>query len=187
MTIVDLPGIYSLSPYTLEEVIARDYILGEKPDVIINIINASNLERNLYLTTQLAELGVPMVAALNMMDIVEKRRDRIDILQLAARLGCPVVGISAARGKGISELVETSLSVKTAPLPQTFDTVVEDALSAMADVVSGAPALAEYPKRWAAVKLLERDEALLSKAKLSDKTQKRCGSCAHCAGSCTGR
>jgi ferrous iron transport protein B len=108
-----------------------------------------------------------------MMDIVEKRRDRIDILQLAARLGCPVVGISAARGKGISELVETSLSVKTAPLPQTFDTVVEDALSAMADVVSGAPALAEYPKRWAAVKLLERDEALLSKAKLSDKTQKR--------------
>lgn len=173
VTIVDLPGIYSLSPYTLEEVIARDYILGEKPDVIINIIDASNLERNLYLTTQLAELGVPMVAALNMMDIVEKRSDRIDMTKLAERLGCPAVGISAARGKGINELIESALSVKAAPIPQTFDKGVEDALAAMAEVVSTAPALKNYPLRWAAVKLLERDEALLGKAELSAETQKK--------------
>jgi ferrous iron transport protein B len=98
--VVDLPGVYSLSPYTMEEVIARDYLLQEKPEVIINIVDASNLERNLYLTTQLQELGIPMVVALNMMDIVEKRGDVIDSEALSKRLGCPVAPISAARAKG---------------------------------------------------------------------------------------
>ena len=106
ITIVDLPGIYSLSPYTLEEVIARDYLITENPDAIINIVDGTNLERNLYLTTQLAELGIPMVVAVNMMDIVEKNGDRINLDKLSEKLGCPVIGISALRKAGITEAAE---------------------------------------------------------------------------------
>ena len=148
VTVADLPGIYSLSPYTIEEVIARDFLLGEKPDVIINIVDASNLERNLYLTTQLAELGVPMAIALNMMDVVEKRGDRIDTERLEERFGCPVLAISAVREKGLAELVSRTLSVKTEPKPQTFPKDVEDTLQGIEEIASGIPELAGYPTRW---------------------------------------
>ncbi|MDR0434608.1 MAG: 50S ribosome-binding GTPase, partial [Gracilibacteraceae bacterium] len=103
VTIIDLPGIYSLSPYTLEEVIARNYLIDERPDAILNIIDGANLERNLYLTTQLTELGIPVVAAVNMMDVVRKSGDKIDVVNLAKGIGCKVVGISALKGEGIME------------------------------------------------------------------------------------
>ena len=106
--ITDLPGIYSLSPYTLEEVITRDYLVGEKPDAILNLVDASNIERNLYLTTQLLEMGIPVVVALNMMDIVEKRGDTIDTAKLSAKLGVPVVETTALKGKGTKELIEAA-------------------------------------------------------------------------------
>jgi ferrous iron transport protein B len=166
VTVADLPGIYSLSPYTLEEVIARDFILNEKPDVIINIIDASNLERNLYLTTQIAELGVPTAAALNMMDIVEKRGDVIDVKYLEERLGCPVVPISAVKNTGINTLIERALSLKKPPQPQKFSKQVEETLGRIGDIARGVPSLKGYEPRWAAVKLLERDENLLGKIKL---------------------
>ena len=167
VTVVDLPGIYSLSPYTIEEVIARDFIIKEKPDVIINIVDASNLERNLYLTTQIIELGVPTVVALNMMDIVNKRGDAIDTQYLEERLGCPVVGISAVRGEGFGTLVAKALSLKTAPKPQTFSKDIESALKEIGDIVQSVPALKGYRRRWASIKLLERDEELTGKVDLS--------------------
>ena len=165
--VIDLPGIYSLSPYTLEEVIARDFILNEKPDVIINIIDASNLERNLYLTTQIIELGVPTVAALNMIDIVDKRGDKIDMTALSEALGCPVVALSAVKGTGITELISAALSVSDAPRPQRFSTDVEKALRAVTDAAAGWDAADKYNPRWLALKLLERDENLLGKVLLS--------------------
>ena len=113
VTITDLPGIYSLSPYTLEEVVARNYLIGERPDAILNIVDGTNLERNLYLTTQLTELGIPVVIAVNMMDIVRKNGDKINTAELSRELGCPVVEISALKGTGIAEAVETA--IKAAP------------------------------------------------------------------------
>ncbi len=166
VTVVDLPGIYSLSPYTLEEVIARNFILNEKPDVIVNIIDASNLERNLYLTTQVVELGVPMVAALNMMDVVEKRGDTIDMKCLEERFGCSVVPISAVKNAGIQTLIDKALSAKTAPQPQKFSGEVEDALAQIQNSVRNMPGINAFQPRWAAIKLLERDENLLGKVKL---------------------
>ena len=171
VTVVDLPGIYSLSPYTLEEVIARDFILNERPDVIINIIDASNLERNLYLTTQIIELGVPTVAALNMMDIVEKRGDVVDTKYLEERLGCPVVPISAVKNSGVQVLIEKALSLKKGPQPQTFSRQVEEALEKIRQITQRVPELQSYRPRWAAIKLLERDEDLLSKVKLPIEVQ----------------
>lgn len=171
VTVVDLPGIYSLSPYTLEEVIARDFILNEKPDVIINIIDASNLERNLYLTTQIIELGVPTVAALNMMDIVEKRGDVIDTKHLEECLGCPVVPISAVKNSGIQALIEKALSLKTSPQPQEFSRKVEETLGQIQNIVRNNPDMKVYQPRWAAIKLLERDEDLLGKVKLNVEVQ----------------
>lgn len=175
VVVVDLPGIYSLSPYTLEEVIARDYILNEKPDVIINIVDASNLERNMYLTTQVIELGVPTVVALNMMDVVEKRGDEIDFAALQKQLGCPVVAISAVRKKGIDGLVAKALSLGAAhkPKPQTFSKDVETALSKIMDAAKSDPSLAAYEQRWLAVKLFERDENLLTKVTLADGLKSR--------------
>ena len=123
--IVDLPGIYSLSPYTPEEIITRDFLMNEKPDVILNIIDASNIERNLYLTTQLMETNIPMVIALNMMDIVTKNGIKIQLSKLSKQLGCPIIEISALKQKGLKELMEAVLSVKKLPTQPTFNSDVE--------------------------------------------------------------
>ena len=126
--ITDLPGIYSLSPYTLEEVVARNYLLNERPDAILNIVDGTNLERNLYLSTQLLELGLPVVIAVNMMDIVEKNGDQIDIKELSKALGCPVVEISALKNKGIKEAAELAVQAKTVKIAHRYTNQVETAL-----------------------------------------------------------
>ena len=166
--ITDLPGIYSLSPYTLEEVVARNYLLGENPDGILNIVDGTNLERNLYLTTQLVELGIPVVVAINMMDVLRRRGESIDIDALAVRLGCPVVEISALKGTGLMEAAELALAttkVGAVPPAQTYSPPLEDALaritSLLGDSVSGKSA------RWYAVKAFERDEKALESLGLS--------------------
>ena len=173
VTITDLPGIYSLSPYTLEEVVARNYLLGENPDAVLNIIDGTNLERNLYLTTQVLELGIPTVVAINMMDIVEKNGDKIDIRKLAKDLGVPVVEISALKGTAVMDAAEAAIKVAKAnmiPKAQTFSSDVEAALTKIE-----ALALADIPeaqRRWYAVKLFERDDKVLASMGLSDDIQK---------------
>ncbi len=173
VTITDLPGIYSLSPYTLEEVVARNYLLGENPDAVLNIIDGTNLERNLYLTTQVLELGIPTVVAINMMDIVEKNGDKIDIRKLAKDLSVPVVEISALKGTGVMDAAEAAIKVAKAnmiPKAQTFSSDVEAALTKIE-----ALALADIPeaqRRWYAVKLFERDDKVLASMGLSDDIQK---------------
>jgi len=162
VTIMDLPGIYSLSPYTLEEVVARNYLLNEHPDAILNIIDGTNLERNLYLSTQLLELGIPLVMAVNMMDIVEKNGDKININELSKALGCKVVEISALKGTGIQEAADLAVQAATskqAPqLVHHFDSEVETALTKIEDLLGvGIPA---EQRRFYAVKLLERDEKI---------------------------
>ena len=132
VTIMDLPGIYSLSPYTLEEVVARNYLIGERPDGILNIIDGTNLERNLYLTTQLTELGIPVVVAINMMDVVEKNGDKIDVERLSKELGCKVVQISALKGTGVREAADAAVeaAARESSAPQhTFAPEVEGALN----------------------------------------------------------
>ena len=159
--IMDLPGIYSLSPYTLEEVVARNYLLGEKPDVILNIVDGTNIERNLYLSTQLMELGIPLVMAVNMADILEKRGDRVHIGRLSEKLGCEVVTISALKGTGVDEAVDRAVAAAghRAPLPaHAFDGRVEDIISAVEDRL-GSEILQEQ-RRFFAVKLLERDDRI---------------------------
>ena len=132
VTITDLPGIYSLSPYTLEEVVARNYLIGERPDAILNILDGTNLERNLYLTTQLTELGIPVVVAVNMIDLVNKHGDKIDLDELSRQLGCRVVAVSALKGTGITEAAEAAIEAakgaKTVP-QHTFSGPVEHALA----------------------------------------------------------
>jgi len=169
--IVDLPGIYSLSPYSLEEVIARDFIIDEKPDVIINIVDASNLERNLYLTTQVLELGVPTVIALNMMDVVNRRGDRIDMDAMQKSLGCPVVAIAAVKGHGVKKLIDIATSLAGRPQPRTFSSDTEAALSSVMDAVKGEAWIGGFEPRWLSVKLFERDENLLKRVKLPDATK----------------
>ena len=162
--ITDLPGIYSLSPYTLEEVITRDYLVGEKPDAILNLVDASNIERNLYLTTQLLEMGIPVVLALNMMDIVEKRGDTIDTAKLSAKLGVPVVETTALKGKGTKELVEAAkraVATGTKPAKHAFSDTIEQALSQITSLI--ADVTEEDQRRWFAVKLFERDEKVLAR------------------------
>lgn len=159
VTVTDLPGIYSLSPYTLEEVVARNYLIGERPDVILNIIDGTNLERNLYLTTQLTELGIPVVAAVNMMDVIEKNGDKLDTKALSKRLGCRIVEISALKGDGVMEAAEAAIeaagSGKTVPL-HTFSGVVEHALAHIEEAaIHNMPA---EQQRWYAIKIFERDE-----------------------------
>ena len=172
--VTDLPGVYSLSPYTLEEVVARNYLVDERPDAILNIIDATNLERNLYLTTQLIELGIPVVAALNMMDIVKKNGERIRIDELSRRIGCPIVEISALKMTGIDEAAqaatEAARSHKTAKL-QTFSATVENVISDIEKIaLQGVPAV---QKRWYAVKVFERDEKVPARLKLSTDTLKK--------------
>lgn len=159
--IIDLPGIYSLSPYTLEEVVARNYLIQERPDAILNIVDGTNLERNLYLSTQLLELGIPVVMAVNMMDIVEKNGDQIDIDKLNKELGCPVVEISALRGSGIREAArlaaEAAQGGHSQNMVHAFDDRVEEALAAIAHQLNDIPA---HRQRFFAIKLLERDDKI---------------------------
>ena len=159
--IMDLPGIYSLSPYTLEEVVARNYLIGERPDAILNIVDGTNLERNLYLSTQLAELGIPMVIAVNMMDIVEKNGDQIFLEKLSKEMGCKAVSISALTGTGIKEAAELAMQAASSGQMQksvyTFDKKVEEALTAIEDQLTQVP---EEQKRFFAIKLFERDDKI---------------------------
>jgi len=168
VVITDLPGIYSLSPYTLEEVVARNYLIGERPDAILNIIDGTNLERNLYLTTQLTELGIPVVCAINMMDVVRKSGDKIDTDELSRQLGCKVVEISALKGTGISEAAEAAIeaaqSGKTIPLHR-FSGPVEHAIAHIEEAI--VHDLPEEKQRWYAVKVFERDEKVMAELNLS--------------------
>ncbi len=168
VTITDLPGIYSLSPYTLEEVVARNYLISERPDAILNLIDGTNLERNLYLTTQLTELGIPVVVAINMMDVVEKNGDRINAVELSRALGCRVVEISALKGNGIMEAAEAAIDAakngKTVPM-HTFSGTVEHALAHIEE--AAVHRLPEEQQRWYAVKLFERDDKVLGQLNLS--------------------
>lgn len=161
VVIMDLPGIYSLSPYTLEEVVARNYLIGERPDAILNIVDGTNLERNLYLSTQLMELGIPVVMAVNMMDLVQKNGDQIDIDKLSRELGCKVMEISALKGTGIKEAAELAVQAASAGQAQqvvhTFDKKVEEALSAIENQLTGVP---EEQQRFFAIKLFERDDKI---------------------------
>lgn len=168
VVIMDLPGIYSLSPYTLEEVVARNYLINERPDAILNIIDGTNLERNLYLTTQLTELGIPVVVAVNMMDVVKKNGDKIRIDELSRQLGCRVVEISALKGTGIMDAAQAAIDAANgnATVPQhSFSGVVEHALAHIEEAaVHNMPA---EQQRWYAIKIFERDEKVLEKLNLS--------------------
>ena len=171
VTITDLPGIYSLSPYTLEEVVARNYLISERPDAILNIVDATNLERNLYLTTQLMEIGIPVVVALNMIDIVRKNGDKLNSAELSRRLGVPVVEISALKGDGVDKAAQAAVRAAQgkASVPQhSFSGVVEHALAHIEEAaVHGMP---EEQQRWYAIKLFERDEKAIEQLKLSRET-----------------
>ncbi len=164
VVIMDLPGIYSLSPYTLEEVVARNYLISERPDAILNIIDGTNLERNLYLTTQLTELGIPVVIAINMMDVVRKNGDKINVAELSRELGCKIVEISALKGDGVMEAAEAAIeaakSTKTVPM-HTFSGPVEHAIAHIEEAaVHNMP---EEQQRWYAIKIFERDDKVLAK------------------------
>lgn len=174
VTVTDLPGIYSLSPYTLEEVVARRYLLGERPDVIIDVVDAANIERNLYLTTQLIETGIPVVAALNMMDVTEKRGDEIDMAGLEKTLGCPVVPVSALRERNLDRLVDTALRTAREDNVPTFVHLkgnVESAVQELMQMLHGR--VPEYTERWYAVRLLERDEDATAGLHLSGEDMQR--------------
>lgn len=171
--IIDLPGIYSLSPYSMEEIIARDYIIEEKPDVVINIVDASNIERNLYLTVQLKELGVPVVIALNMMDVVESRRDKIDIKALEKQLSIPVIPTSASKGTGIKEVIEKALEVAETSTEgastdnsRYFEDKLESCLDEVETMVADIDEARNLNARWVAQKLLEGDDKIKEKLKL---------------------
>ncbi|MBQ6267673.1 MAG: ferrous iron transporter B [Clostridia bacterium] len=171
VTITDLPGIYSLSPYTLEEVVARNYLIGERPDAILNIIDGTNLERNLYLTTQLTELGIPVVLAINMMDVVRKNGDKIDTVSLGRQLGCTVTEISALKGDGVAEAAQAAIkaatNAKTVPM-HTFSGPVEHALAHIEEAV--VHDLPEEQQRWYAIKVFERDDKVLEKLNIPADT-----------------
>ena len=162
MTIVDLPGIYSLSPYTLEEVVTRDYLLSGAPNVIIDVIDASNLERNLYLATQLLELGIPMVLALNMTDIVEKRGDQIDLAQLERILGCPVIAISALRKRSLDQLIDQAIKAAESSIHQRPSYFLPSFAAQLLDIEQSWVPIQELkaPKYWYVIKLLEKDSRI---------------------------
>ena len=169
VVIMDLPGIYSLSPYTLEEVVSRNYLIDERPDAILNIVDGTNLERNLYLTTQLTELGIPVVIAINMMDVVRKSGDQINIKELSRQLGCPIVEISALKGDGVMEAAETAIRAargeKTVPM-HSFSGPVEHAIAHIEEaVVHSMPA---EQQRWYAIKVFERDDKVLEKLHIDE-------------------
>ena len=171
VVIMDLPGIYSLSPYTMEEVVSRNYLITERPDAILNIIDGTNLERNLYLTTQLTELGIPVVIAINMMDIVRKNGDKINIAELSRELGCKIIEISALKGDGVMEAaeaaVEAARGVKTVPM-HTFSGPVEHAIAHIEEaVLHDKPA---EQQRWYAIKIFERDDKVLEQLQIPEAT-----------------
>ncbi|MGI6546425.1 MAG: ferrous iron transport protein B [Fastidiosipilaceae bacterium] len=169
--VTDLPGIYSLSPYTLEEVIARNYLIAERPDVILNIVDGTNLERNLYLTTQLTELGIPVVMAINMMDVVRKNGDQINIPELSRELGCKIVEISALKGEGIMVAAEAAIAAakntKTVPM-HTFSGAVEHALAHIEE--AAVHDLPPEQQRWYAIKIFERDDKVLEQLDIKEST-----------------
>ena len=170
VTITDLPGVYSLSPYSPEEVVTRDYLLDGQPDAVINLVDATNLERNLYLTTQIVDLGVPVVVALNMMDLVEKNGDKIDVAALSEQLGCPVVPTSALKGRGLDELIGKAVEVARAGVlaapKMRFDAAVEEAIGKAIDVLGNA--VPAPVRRWHAIKLLENEQKTLNELKLPE-------------------
>ena len=173
ITITDLPGIYSLAPYTLEEVVARNYLLGEKPDAILNIIDGTNLERSLYLTTQLAELDIPMVIAINMMDIVRKSGDKINIKQLSEEIGCDVIEISALKGEGIKEV-----SAKAVEAAQNTGFTAKHKYSAsiehaLAHIEDNLPENLSESSRWYSIKVFERDQKVLETLNISDNVKSK--------------
>ena len=173
VTIMDLPGIYSLSPYTLEEVVARTYLINERPDAILNIVDGTNLERNLYLTTQLTELGIPVVIAINMMDVVKKTGDKINTAELSRQLGCKIVEISALKGTGIkeaaNEAVKAASATKTVPM-HTFSGETEHAIAHIEEALKGK--VPDEQQRWFAIKVFERDEKVMSQIKLDSSALK---------------
>ena len=167
VVIMDLPGIYSLSPYTLEEVVSRNYLITERPDAILNIVDGTNLERNLYLTTQLTELGIPVVVAINMMDVVKKNGDQINVKELSRQLGCPVVEISALKGTGIMEAAEAAVSAAAGPHTEprhTFSGPVEHAIAHIEEAVLHDKPAAQ--QRWYAIKIFERDDKVLEQLQI---------------------
>ena len=169
VTVTDLPGIYSLSPYTLEEVVSRDYVLNENPDVIVDLVDATNIERNLYLTTQLVETGVPVVIALNMCDLLAKRGIKIDVKRLSMLIGCPIIEISALKQKGLNELIDEAIKVakqKEVKLPgEIFAKDMEAAVESVKEILPDT--ITEDKKRWYAVKFLENDSKVVDQIKLS--------------------
>ncbi|MDD6022917.1 MAG: ferrous iron transport protein B [Oscillospiraceae bacterium] len=169
VTITDLPGIYSLSPYTLEEVVARNYLIGERPDAILNIVDGTNLERNLYLTTQLTELGIPVVVAINMMDVVRKNGDKINTQELSKALGCKVLEISALKGDGVMAAAEAAMNAaqngKTVPM-HTFSGPVEHAIAHIEE--AAVHHMPEERQRWYAIKIFERDDKVMEQVKLRE-------------------
>lgn len=175
VVVTDLPGIYSLSPYTLEEVVSRDYLLKENPDVIVDLVDATNIERNLYLTTQLIETGVPVVIALNMADLLEKRGIKIDVARLSMLLDCPIVETSALKSEGLDKLIDEAIRTakkKEADLPkEIFNKDLEDAVSAAAEVLPSS--IDANKKRWYAVKFLEKDSKVAESVKLTDSAAKK--------------
>ena len=171
VTIQDLPGIYSLSPYSLEEVVSRNYLVNEKPDAILNIIDGTNIERNLYLTTQLLELGIPVVVAVNMIDLVERNGDKIDLNRLSQELGCPVMAVSALKGKGTKEVAAKAIEVakkhQVAPIPEIYDKTVMSALSKIESELQMQ--IDDSMVRWYSVKVFERDERIDEFLKLTEE------------------
>ena len=170
VTITDLPGIYSLSPYTLEEVVARNYLINQRPDAILNIIDGTNLERNLYLTTQLTELGIPVVVAINMMDVVRKNGDKINTQELSKALGCRVVEISALKGDGTVAAAEAAIDAarngKTLPMHR-FSGPVEHAIAHIEE--AAVHSLPEEQQRWYAIKIFQRYDKVLAQLQLDSK------------------
>ena len=168
VVIQDLPGIYSLSPYTLEEVVARSYLVNQKPDAILNIVDGTNLERNLYLTTQLMELGLPVVVAVNMIDLVRKNGDIIDLAKLGSALGCQVVEMSALKGEGGMDAAEKAITLardhQAGELPHVFTGSVEHALAHIEESIQGK--VADSCLRWYAIKVFERDEKVMEELNL---------------------
>ena len=167
--IQDLPGIYSLSPYTLEEVVARNYLVNEKPDAILNIVDGTNIERNLYLTTQLLELGIPVVIAVNMIDLVRKNGDQIDLNKLGDALGCTVVSMSALKGEGGMEAAEQAVALarthRAGELPHVFTGSVEHAIAHIEESIAGL--VDDRYLRWYAIKVFERDSKVMEGLNLS--------------------
>ena len=171
VTITDLPGIYSLSPYTIEEIVARDYLINEKPDAVLNIIDGTNLERNLYLTTQVVELGIPVVVAVNMMDVVKKNGDKINIQELSRQLACPVFEISALKGMGIKEVANAAVEAasREPSEPQhKFSGVVEHALAHIEEATLHT--MPKNQQRWYAIKIFEGDDKVLEQIKIDPAT-----------------